>query len=123
MPNNWENHYSLNPNVADPNLDSDGDGVTNYQEFRAGTDPKNASPSSPTSRFVISSIMRNTSATQIQFPSISGKTYRLEYRDDWITGSWLTLLDEIAGTGASVQVIDPSAAGVTKRFYRLAIEP
>jgi hypothetical protein len=52
-----------------------------------------------------------------------GKTYRLEYRDDWLLGSWLIMEDQISGTGASLQLVDPSAAGVTKRFYRLSIEP
>ncbi len=43
MHNSWEVAYGLNPTVADAALDSDGDTVTNLQEYMAGTDPKDAS--------------------------------------------------------------------------------
>jgi thrombospondin type 3 repeat protein len=118
IPDNWENAHMLNPSVNDANIDSDGDGLTNLQEFKAGTDPKN-----PTSQFRISSIVPNAGNYQIGFPSVLGKTYRLEYRDDLATGNWKTLTDQIFGTGATIQINDPSATGLTKRFYRLSLEP
>jgi hypothetical protein len=71
IPDNWENAHMLNPSVNDANIDSDGDGMTNLQEFKAGTDPKN-----PTSQFRIS-IVPNAGNYQIGFPSVLGKTYRL----------------------------------------------
>jgi hypothetical protein len=88
------------------------------QEFKAGTDPRD-----PKNVFRIKSIAKSSGADQIVFDSVLGKSYRLGYRDDWLLGSWLTFQDQISGTGGSVQLVDPSAAGVTKRFYRLAIEP
>jgi alpha-tubulin suppressor-like RCC1 family protein len=40
MPDDYElAHPCLNPNVADGNVDSDGGGLSNYDEFRLGTDP------------------------------------------------------------------------------------
>jgi len=40
MPNDWEKRHGLNPNdPADANLDKDGDGFTNLEEFEAKTDP------------------------------------------------------------------------------------
>ena len=39
----FEKFYGLNPNnPSDANLDSDGDGLTNLQEFKAGTNPLDA---------------------------------------------------------------------------------
>jgi hypothetical protein len=113
-----DNYQSAHPGVTGANADYDGDGVTNLQEFRAGTDPKD-----PKSVFRISSVAENLGSLQLAFDSVSGKTYRLEYRDDWLLGSWLIMQDQISGTGASLQLVDPSAVGVTKRFYRLSIEP
>src|SRR5207249_3652446 len=43
IPDNWETVYSLNATSgADRDLDSDGDGMSNLQEYLAGTDPTNA---------------------------------------------------------------------------------
>ncbi len=42
MPDQWEIIYSLNPNDStDAQKDSDGDGLTNLEEYRAGTNPLN----------------------------------------------------------------------------------
>jgi len=43
MPDDYENANGLNPlDSSDADGDADGDGFTNLQEFRAGTDPQNA---------------------------------------------------------------------------------
>ena len=123
LPDQWMiAHFGhADPRASDlsrANDDADGDGMTNLQEFKAGTDPK-----SSTSQFRISSIVPNAGNYQIGFPSVLGKTYRLEYRDDLATGNWKTLTDQIFGTGATIQINDPSAAGLSKRFYRLSLEP
>ena len=41
MPDDWEIKYGLNPWVNDANIDSDGDGLTNLEEYQLGTDPFN----------------------------------------------------------------------------------
>jgi len=38
LPDYWEQKY-FPPGTVDPNADNDGDGITNLQEFRGGTDP------------------------------------------------------------------------------------
>jgi len=41
LPDDWEIAYGLNPGVKDAYLDSDGDGLTNLEEYELGTDPFN----------------------------------------------------------------------------------
>ena len=51
MPDSWETLYGLNPLVNDAAGDLDGDGVTNINEYKGGTDPSqipgNSSPNQP----------------------------------------------------------------------------
>ncbi len=99
--------------------DSDGDGMTNAQELRAGTDPRNAA-----------SILRlGPPATvgsdkTLSLPSVLGITYRIDYADDLLSANhWRTLTDQIPGTGSAITITDPGAAALTQRYYRAVVVP
>lgn len=113
----WRLNYfgtiESNENSADM-ADPDGDGSTNAQEFAAGTDPTHAS-----SVLRVSGTTVDNNDFVISFPSVSGKTYRLECSDTLEAASWTTLIDSIAGTGGTVQVTDVGTAGQPKRCYRI----
>jgi hypothetical protein len=102
--------------------DSDGDGQTDIKELAAGTDPNNSA-----------SAMRITSITQngsgylvVQFQSVAGKNYRIEYSNDLATWSTATL--SVPATGTSTQWIDDgSLTGglnflITRRYYRVGLQ-
>lgn len=57
----------------------------------------------------------------VQFSSAAGQFYRVERRDNLVTGGWTTVSNNVAGTGAVVQVNDPSVSGVLQRFYRVVV--
>jgi fibronectin type 3 domain-containing protein len=104
-------------NAAD-GADPDGDGLTNASEFAAGTNPNDGS-----SGLRVSIATVNSSDIAVSFPSVNGKTYRLERSDTLQSGSWTTVQDHIAGTGATVQITDAGAAAQSRCFYRVILVP
>jgi|GEM_PF-1086470 len=102
-------------NAAD-GADPDGDGSTNTQEYTAGTDPNNAA-----SVLRVTDLAVGGGNITVSFPTVSGKTYRVERSDTLKSGSWTILQDNIAGTGGVVQIADPGAATQSRRFYRIVI--
>jgi hypothetical protein len=118
IPDTWELAYGLASNDAtDAALDADGDGSSNLEEYRAGTDPDSAK-----SCLRIESIsLASGGASRIEFIASSNKTYALEFREQTQTGQW-QLLEEItaAPTNRVIEVIDPGTADSHPgRFYRL----
>jgi len=59
----------------------------------------------------------------VSFPSVAGRTYRVERSDTLAGGSWTILLDNIAGTGAVLQITDSGGASQARRFYRVLLIP
>jgi alpha-L-fucosidase len=113
-------HFGTIDNSGDAadSADPDGDGMTNAQEFGAGTDPNNHS-----SVLVVSSVTIGGQDVIVTFPSIAGKKYRAERSVTLQSSSWTTIRDNIPGTGDPIQVTDAGAAAQSKRFYRVVIVP
>ena len=110
----WERDHGLNPNdPADAAQDPDGDGLTNLEEFRAGTDPRD--PAS-----VLKLAIALGSPVTLQFLAQPNRTYVLEYRNAVDTGAW-TVLQNFA-TGETAQWVQYNDAQVqSPRFYRLRL--
>ena len=94
-----------------PSDDPDGDGLTNQQEFLAGTDPWDAG-SAPR-------IQQVTGLFALEFNSVATKLYRVEFTDDLSANTWSNLTDTMVGTGGPLRVTDPDAADQPRRFYRV----
>ncbi|HEY2952501.1 MAG TPA: M36 family metallopeptidase [Verrucomicrobiae bacterium] len=120
LPDAWKlNHFatltSAGSGAAD---DPDRDGLTNLQEFLAGTDPLDAR-----SVVRITSIQLDDANVRIRFTSVPGKRYRLERTSDLGGSFWRPVSESLAATGAAAEVTDQNAAGERCRIYRVRLVP
>jgi peroxidase len=99
-------------------VDSDGDGMNDLAESIAGTDPNDAS-----SLFQVLNVERTPSGTLLEWSSVPGKLYTIEYLER-IGSSWIALKSIEAPGAGSVQVftdIDPTRSSNREGYYRVNI--
>ncbi len=97
--------------------DADGDGMTNLQEYRAGTDPLD--PQSNL-KLQFQGLDLATGRPQFSFTAMPSIGYTLQYSDDLASGVWHKLRDETIGDAVrTVTLADPSATNTATRFYRI----
>jgi hypothetical protein len=125
IPNGWKQQYGLNP--FDPTVatgDADGDGMSNLQEFLAGTDPTN-----PASAFRITSVVRVGTDVNVTWTMGPGKTNALQSTAGAANGAYQTngfvdLFIVTNTTGTVTNYPDPGAAtNSPSRFYRIRLVP
>ncbi len=118
LPDGWEIRYGLDPNdPADAGLDPDNDGFSNLSEYLAGTIPTSAASKLALD---ISSVNPSGAGAVLEFNSVLGRLYTVQYSDNLSAASWLPLSPaNMPGTGSSMQITDTSPS--TRRFYRLQV--
>jgi len=113
LPDDWEEAYGLDPNRGnDSDRDPDQDGMTNWQEFQAGTNPLD-----PQSRFVLRLEPREGPVVRIAFPSTLGREYRLETSQTVHGPAWNTVPQFVSGTGYEMVVQVP--VGDDTAYFRV----
>jgi serine protease AprX len=96
--------------------DSDHDGLTDFQEYLAGTDRND-----PASNLRITDIQLSGSNVFSLFTSVVGKRYVLEATDNLSAPAWSPVASNLTGTGAFFQVTDPAGGTASQRFYRVKV--
>jgi hypothetical protein len=119
IPDFWEALYSiLDPLVPEAAIDHDHDGFSNLQEYIADTSPEDTADYPK-----IKSLTTEPDGTlRFSFRSSSTRTYHLEFSSDLSTNSWSQLSSDIPGTGGIIEIDDPDADTLSRRFYRLRVE-
>jgi hypothetical protein len=116
IPDDWEIAHGLDPNLAtDANLDTDNDGLTNLQEYLAGTNPTNAAS---VLKFE-SSALSGTTNLLLQFNAVSNKSYSIEYRNN-VTGQlWQEWLAIDAVSSNRVLKLTNALGTNAQRYFRI----
>ena len=122
IPNGWEQAHGLDPlNPHDAAADNDGDKMSSWKEYMAGTNPTNA-----VSRFAITSLALTNGDVRVSWLAVGGKHYVLQTNS--VLGKAFSDASPVIampGTGETVtNYLDPGAAtnGQT-HHYRIRLAP
>jgi len=115
LPDGWETFYA----VSEPSDDADNDGMTNYDEFRAGTNPRDEDDRL---RIDLRSTILNGATLNAVFAltARSNKTYSILYRSSAETGAWQPLINiGTAPTNRNLFVTNSFGTAASSLFFRL----
>jgi hypothetical protein len=118
IPDTWRLIYfgTISNLLSAANLDPDGDGASNWQEYVAGTNPMD-----PTSVLTLTP-MAPAPNFSVQWPSVPGKTYLVQSSTSLFSTNWTTLSSNLPGTGQLMQLSDTNLPGPPARFYRVQVQ-
>lgn len=120
----WENSRGLNSTSNDSLADPDGDGMVNYGEYVADTDPFSA-----TSLFTILNreFVLSNRVVRLAFPTSTNRRYEIYYNDNttnletgWYRGSPPAMAGA-PGTMTYQDALFASSAWLTQRLYRVRV--
>jgi hypothetical protein len=112
IPDSWESTYFGSATGAQRDADSDGDTMSNWTEYLAGTDPTNAASCLKVD------FISATAGANITWGAVSNRSYTVQYCDDVASQTWNRLAHVVArSTDWTATVNDPAPA--TYRYYRL----
>ncbi len=121
MADEWEATHGLNTNdFNDAGLDADTDGMSNYAEFRAGTDPNIAS-----SRFELK-LEKDSGGTghlfELRWNSISNRWYTVQRATNLVDG--FSVLETGIESQPPMNIYqDATATNAPSYFYKIEVEP
>lgn len=113
----WERQYFGSASATRTALtDTDGDGMSDYGEFLAGTNPTNAA----SVLHFLTPAVQNTGAVRFDWPTVPGRSYRVTSSDSSLT-NWSPAADWTRANGGILSFTTNVTNG--SRFYRLEVKP
>ena len=122
IPDGWRRQYfggdgTTTNATSFAGSDPDHDGVSNYNEYVADTNPTNA-----LSYFKIQSVT-HADGFKLYYQSSASRKYSLFYKTSLTSGGWNSILSQtnIAGSGGVDSLSDPTT-GAVQRFYQIGVQ-
>jgi hypothetical protein len=117
MWDSWETNYfgtvNTTNNPANALADSDGDGMSNLDEYRAGTIPTNALS-------VLRIVLTATNANVLQFVAQTNLSYSVQSRSNLAAAAWINLTNITASPLVrTVRVNTATSPQTGERYYRV----
>jgi len=113
----WLAQYGLPTDGSADYTDSDADGMNNWQEWRASTNPTNAA-----SLLRIVSLSPAGSNVMLTWQSVLGAGYSLETTTNLAATTFSTLQTNLAGQQTITTFVDTNAAVNSRIFYRVRVQ-
>ena len=103
---------------GDAAVDSDSDGFSNFEEFKAGTSEVNGAD-----RPSISAVWNSvTGLCELKLPTKTGRIYNLS-RAASVSGPYLPFQYHILGTGSTLTIQDPGSGSTALYYYKAIVGP
>ena len=114
----WLQKYGLPTDGSADYADPDRDGLNNWQEWRAGTNPRNA-----LSVLRLKTPVPGPSGVAVSWQSVNTRTYFLERSTNLgVAPVFLPLSSNIVGQAGTTTLTDTNAAGIGPVLYRVGVQ-
>ncbi len=113
----WLQSYGLPTDGSADAIDSDRDGLRNWQEWLAGTDPTNAA-----SALRLTTVSADLPSVTITWQSTSNRNYFVERANlSGAAPAFSCIASNIAGSASTTSFTDPNAPASEPVFYRVGV--
>jgi hypothetical protein len=115
----WLQQHGLPTDGSADYKDSDGDGMNNWQEWIAGTDPTD-----PTSllKLMTPTVTNNATDISLTWQSVTNRTYFIQRTTDLIGEPFSVLASNVLGQAGTTSFTDTNAVGTGPLFYRIGVQ-
>lgn len=121
IPDTWRLRYfgSISTFAAQAQVDADRDGVSNWAEFKAGTNPLDRSSRLHLAAHRVQQLGLGRPLT-LRWPSMLNRTYIVEAAPSILHDEWTILGSALTGTGGEMQFA-PDQTPNTSQFFRVRV--